>query len=215
MQGIRIIEPSLFGGYEPSKKMFLHQVAINEDMGPLEVSSEAEAQAFKRQHGEAVEIIEKDGVFSVLIKRGGVLYIPKALKFDRFVAGQIPTSWDPTIFGLPEDIVKQVDPVTLYTLVSTAEALVSAGVTDPYEFYEVRTRTHVTAHTTAHALNEFLFFSPFLFAVRACVPGGQHDRRRLRRYEERARHAQGRAPRGARAGRRAPGAVHQHRRGLR
>ena len=147
MQGIRIIEPSLFGGYEPSKKMFLHQVAINEDMGPLEVSSEAEAQAFKRQHGEAVEFIEKDGVFSVLIKRGGVLYIPKALKFDRFVAGQIPTSWDPTIFGLPEDIVKQVDPVTLYTLVSTAEALVSAGVTDPYEFYEVRTRTHRPPHT--------------------------------------------------------------------
>jgi 3-oxoacyl-(acyl-carrier-protein) synthase len=30
----------------------------------------------------------------------------------------------------------QVDPVTLYNLVSTVEALVSSGITDPYEFYE-------------------------------------------------------------------------------
>lgn len=83
--------------------MFLHQVAINEDMGPLEVSSEEEALAFKRQHGDAVQIIEKEGgIFQVLIKRGSVLYIPKALKFNRFVAGQIPTTWDPSIFGLPE-----------------------------------------------------------------------------------------------------------------
>lgn len=82
--------------------MFLHQVAINEDMGPLEVSSEEEALAFKRQHGDAVQIIEEGGVFQVLIKRGSVLYIPKALKFNRFVAGQIPTTWDPSIFGLPE-----------------------------------------------------------------------------------------------------------------
>jgi len=102
VQGIRIIEPSRFEGYDPNKKMFLHQVAINEDLGPLEVSSAEEALAFKRQHGDAVEIIEQNGVFHVLIKRGGVLYIPKALKFDRFVAGQIPTSWDPSIFGLPE-----------------------------------------------------------------------------------------------------------------
>lgn len=37
---------------------------------------------------------------------------------------------------MKQEIIKQVDPVTLYTLVSTAEALISAGVTDPYEFYE-------------------------------------------------------------------------------
>ena len=57
------------------------------------------------------------------------------------MAGQIPTGWDPAILGVPDDIINQVDPVTLYTLVSTVEALVGSGVTDPYEFYEY---VHVT-----------------------------------------------------------------------
>ncbi|KAG9718808.1 fatty acid synthase subunit alpha, partial [Aureobasidium melanogenum] len=56
--------------------------------------------------------------------------------FDRLVAGQIPTGWDARKYGVPEDIIGQVDPVTLYVLVSTAEALLSSGITDPYEFYK-------------------------------------------------------------------------------
>jgi 3-oxoacyl-(acyl-carrier-protein) synthase len=32
--------------------------------------------------------------------------------------------------------VNQVDRVTLFTLVSTVEALIASGVTDPYEFYK-------------------------------------------------------------------------------
>ncbi|KAH9122214.1 hypothetical protein AeMF1_006398 [Aphanomyces euteiches] len=38
--------------------------------------------------------------------------------------------------GIPADIAEAVDPITLFTLVSTAEALISAGITDPYEFYQ-------------------------------------------------------------------------------
>eukprot|EP00002_Diphylleia_rotans_P033397 TRINITY_DN709_c0_g1_i3.p1 TRINITY_DN709_c0_g1~~TRINITY_DN709_c0_g1_i3.p1 ORF type:complete len:4344 (-),score=1082.54 TRINITY_DN709_c0_g1_i3:153-13184(-) len=133
--GIRLVEPELFDGYDPHKKMFLHQVALNHAMDPLEVSQE-EAVNFQRQHGDAVDVFERSGVWYIQLKKGGVLYIPKALKFDRFVAGQIPTGWNPAIFGIPEDIINQVDPVTLYTLVSMAEALISAGISDPYEFYE-------------------------------------------------------------------------------
>ena len=49
---------------------------------------------------------------------------------------QIPTGWDARRYGLPEDIVRQVDPITLYVLVSTAEALLASGIVDPYEFYK-------------------------------------------------------------------------------
>ena len=136
--GIRLIEPSLFGGYDPHNKMFLHQVALNSDMAPLEVSAE-ESRAFKQRHGDAVDVFqsnENSDVWFVKLKKGSVLYIPKALKFDRFVAGQVPTTWDPVTLGIPADIINQVDRVTLFSLVSTVEALVSAGVTDPYEFYE-------------------------------------------------------------------------------
>lgn len=136
--GIRLIEPELFGGYDPHNKMFLHQVALNSDMAPLEVSSE-EARAFKQRHGDAVDVYQSEDnpdAWFVKLRKGAVLYIPKALKFDRFVAGQVPSTWDPATLGIPADIIHQVDRVTLFSLVSTVEALVSAGVTDPYEFYQ-------------------------------------------------------------------------------
>ena len=42
------------------------------------------------------------------LSQGAQLYIPKALQFDRHVAGQIPTGWDARRYGVPEDIVQQV-----------------------------------------------------------------------------------------------------------
>lgn len=133
--GIRIIEPELFDGYDPNKKMVLHQVALNQNMAPIEVSKE-EAQQMKHQHGEQVDVYEEKGTWYAQMKKNSVLYIPKALRFDRFVAGQVPTNWDPTVFGIPKDIVHQVDRCTLFTLVSTIETFIASGITDPYEFYE-------------------------------------------------------------------------------
>ncbi|KAI8855120.1 acyl transferase domain-containing protein [Chytridium lagenaria] len=133
--GIRLIESELFNGYDPKKKFFLQEVAITTDMAPVEVSKD-EADAFKREHGEKAEIEERDGVFYVRLKKGATLFVPKALRFDRLVAGQIPTGWDAKRYGIPADIVDQVDPITLYTLVATVEALVTSGITDPYEFYQ-------------------------------------------------------------------------------
>ncbi|TEA19489.1 Fatty acid synthase subunit alpha [Colletotrichum sidae] len=135
--GIRLIEPELFGGYDPNKKELLHEVVIEEDLEPFEASKET-AQEFKRQHGDKVEIFEipESGEYIVRLRKGAALLIPKALRFDRLVAGQIPTGWDAKRYGIPEDIVSQVDPVTLFVLVSVAETLLSAGITDPYEFYK-------------------------------------------------------------------------------
>lgn len=134
--GIRFIEPELFKGYDPARKTFCQEVVIDYDMAPIEVSRE-EAEQFKLLHGEKTEIYENsNGNWNVKLKRGSAIYIPKALRFDRLVAGQIPTGWDAVRYGVPKDIVGQVDPITLYVLVSTVEALVSAGITDPYEFYQ-------------------------------------------------------------------------------
>ena len=135
--GIRLLEPELFDDYDPHRKMFLRAVALQHDVGPLEVS-EAEAQQFVRQHGadKCAAWKEDDGEqWFVLLRRGAVLYVPKALRFDRFVAGQVPTHWSAERLGVPNDIVRQVDRVTLFMLASTAEALISANMTDPYEFY--------------------------------------------------------------------------------
>jgi fatty acid synthase subunit alpha len=135
--GIRLIEPELFEGYDPNQKQLLHEVVIEEDLEPFEASKET-AEEFRREHGDKVEIFEipESGEFIVRLRKGASLWIPKALRFDRLVAGQIPTGWDPKRYGVPEDIISAVDPVTVFLLVSTAEALLSCGITDPYEFYK-------------------------------------------------------------------------------
>ncbi|ORY84509.1 hypothetical protein BCR37DRAFT_408198 [Protomyces lactucae-debilis] len=135
--GIRLIEPDLFDGYDPNKKQLLQEVVIEHDLDEFETSAET-AAAYKLEHGDKVETFEnkESGEWSVRFKTGATLLIPKALRFDRLVAGQIPTGWNPKRYGLDDDIISQVDPVTLYTLVSTVEALISSGITDPYEFYQ-------------------------------------------------------------------------------
>lgn len=135
--GIRLIEPELFGGYDPKKKQLLQEIQIEEDLDPFEASKET-AEEFKREHGDKVEIFEvaDSGEYTVRLRKGAALLIPKALRFDRLVAGQIPTGWDAKKYGIEDDIISQVDPVTLFVLVCTAEALLASGITDPYEFYQ-------------------------------------------------------------------------------
>ncbi|KAI0428412.1 fatty acid synthase subunit alpha [Xylaria sp. FL1042] len=135
--GIRLIEPELFEGYDPNKKMMLHEVSLEEDLEPFEGSKET-AEEFKRQHGDKCEIFEipESGEYIIRMKRGATLWIPKALRFDRLVAGQLPTGWDAKKYGVPDDIISQVDRVTLFVLVSVSEALLTSGISDPYEFYK-------------------------------------------------------------------------------
>lgn len=135
--GIRLIEPELFDGYDPKKKQMIQEVVIQHDLEPFEASKET-AEQYKHQHGDKCEIfeIEESGEYTVKILKGATLFVPKALRFDRLVAGQIPTGWNAKNYGIPEDTISQVDPITLFVLVSTVEALLAAGITDPYEFYK-------------------------------------------------------------------------------
>ncbi len=135
--GVRIVESELFGGYDPGKKEYLHEVAISETLPKFDASRSA-AEAFKLRHGDKVSIrqIEGSDDFQVQLKQGASVMISKAVPFEGFVAGQIPTGWDATKYGLPNDIVSQVDPVTAYALCCAAEALYSAGISDANEFLQ-------------------------------------------------------------------------------
>lgn len=134
--GIRLIEPELFHGYDPNKKEMIQEVVIQHDLEPFATDA-VTAKQFAHQHGDKVEVLELEGdEFSVRFLSGAKLFVPKALKFDRLVAGQVPTGWDARRYGISEDTIEQVDPITLYVLVATCEALLSSGVTDPYEFYK-------------------------------------------------------------------------------
>ena len=136
--GIRIVEPELFRGYDPSKKTMLHEVVVSKTMAPIEVGTKLEAMEFQRRHGadNVRAFQDEDGTWMVQLRKGATVHVPKAMRFDRWVAGQIPTGWSAEALGVPKDIANSVDPVALYALVSTAEALVSSGICDPYELYK-------------------------------------------------------------------------------
>ena len=132
---IRLIEPELFDGYDPEKKTMLQEVVIEQDLESFEALKET-AEMYKLKHGEKCDIFEipESGEYTVRLLKGATLFVPKALRFDRLVAGQIPTGWNARRYGISEDTISQVDPITLYVLVATVEALLASGVTDPYEF---------------------------------------------------------------------------------
>ncbi|KAJ2867073.1 fatty acid synthase alpha subunit Lsd1 [Coemansia erecta] len=123
-------------GFDPEAKTFLREVQIEHDMDPFETTFE-DAQEYKKSNKDKVEVWEiSEGTWSVRFLKGAVIRVPVAISTDRLVAGLIPTGWTPTLFGIPDDIIKQVDMVTIYTLVATVEALVRSGITDPYELYK-------------------------------------------------------------------------------
>ncbi|TFK27788.1 fatty acid synthetase alpha subunit [Coprinopsis marcescibilis] len=134
--GVRLIEPELFRGYDPNKKVFNQEIELIHDLEPIEVSQN-EAEKFKLQHGEKCDIwAGEDGQWFAKFKRGACVLVPKAFKFSRTVAGQIPTGWHAGRYGIPDDIIAQTDRATLWALVCTAEALNASGITDPYELYK-------------------------------------------------------------------------------
>ncbi len=129
-------EPELFRGYDPNKKVFNQEVELIHDLEPIEVS-DSEAQKFKLQHGDKCDVwAGEGGQWFAKFKKGACVFVPKAFKFSRTVAGQIPTGWYAGRYGIPDDIIAQTDRTTLWALVSTMEALNASGITDPYELYK-------------------------------------------------------------------------------
>ncbi|RAL03095.1 putative 3-oxoacyl-synthase [Aspergillus ibericus CBS 121593] len=134
--GIRFIEPELLNGYDPDRKEFLHEVVVNEDL-PVFTAARATAEAFQLRYGDKVVITPQgEDECAVRIKKGAHFLVPKAIPFSRKVAGLLPTGWDPARYGIPEDIVAQVDPITLYVLCCVCQAMLSTGIQDPFEIYQ-------------------------------------------------------------------------------
>ena len=135
--GIRFIEPALFDGYDPEKKEYLHEVVVEEDLPSFE-ASRSTAEAFKLRHGANVTIKPLPGTqdYQVQVKKGAHFMVPKAIPFSRKVAGQLPSGFNPSRYGIPEDIISQVDPVVIYVLCCVCQAALSAGIKDPFELYK-------------------------------------------------------------------------------
>ncbi|CAE7033448.1 hypothetical protein P3342_007079 [Pyrenophora teres f. teres] len=135
--GIRTIESEICdNGYHPDFKESLQELVLKRDLPPFETSAES-AEDLRRKHGDkAVVSTDNTGTYHVQLKAGATLMVSRTSRFNRTVAGQIPTGWSPKKYGISDDIVHQVDPVTLFSLVCTVEAFLSSGILDPYELYQ-------------------------------------------------------------------------------
>jgi fatty acid synthase subunit beta, fungi type len=131
--GVRVIEPAVTG-FDPRALPRLVEVRLEKDFSFPAPSREV-ADAIVREDPEhTVLVTDQGGALRVVRRRGATLQVPASLSAHRHVAGQIPTGWDATRFGIPKELAEQVDPVTLYCLISTAEAFLSAGLS-PEELY--------------------------------------------------------------------------------
>ncbi|KAJ7019830.1 fatty acid synthase [Mycena alexandri] len=114
--GVRLIEPELFRGYDPKKKVFNQEIELIHDLEPIEVA-ESEAHKFKLQHGDKCDVwAGEGGQWFFKLKKGALVFVPKSFSFNRTVAGQIPTGWHAGRYGIPDDIIAQADRATLWAL---------------------------------------------------------------------------------------------------
>lgn len=107
----------------------LASVYLDHDL-TFAVSGEAEARAMRDADPEHTVIARsEDGEWTVTRKAGTQVRVPRRMKLTRTVGGQIPTGFDPTVWGIPAEMVEAVDRVALWNLVCTVDAFLSSGFT--------------------------------------------------------------------------------------
>ena len=69
------------------------------------------------------------GDWQVIRKAGTEIRVPRKTKLSRTVGAQIPTGFDPTVWGISPDMVASIDRVALWNIVATVDAFLSSGFT--------------------------------------------------------------------------------------
>ena len=105
----------------------LTSVFLDKDL-TFNVASKAEAEALAEADPEHTAIEPgTDGDWKVTRQAGTEIRVPRRMKLTRTVGGQIPTGFDPTVWGIPADMVDSLDRVALWNLICTVDAFLSSG----------------------------------------------------------------------------------------
>lgn len=93
------------------------------------VSSEADARAFAEFDPEhtVIRAVPDSTDWQVIRKAGTEIRVPRKTKLTRTVGAQIPTGFDPTVWGISQDMANSIDRVALWNIVATVDAFLSAG----------------------------------------------------------------------------------------
>jgi len=95
------------------------------------VSTEAEARPFVDFDPEHTVIapLPDSGDWQVTRKAGTEIRVPRKTKLSRTVGAQIPTGFNPMVYGVTPDMMSSIDRLALWNLVTTVDAFLSAGFT--------------------------------------------------------------------------------------
>ncbi|QUR69872.1 type I polyketide synthase [Mycobacterium spongiae] len=95
------------------------------------VSSEADARAFVQFDPEhtVARPVPDSGDWQVIRKAGTEIRVPRKTQLSRVVGGQIPTGFDPTVWGISQDMANSIDRLAVWNIVATVDAFLSAGFT--------------------------------------------------------------------------------------
>ena len=95
------------------------------------VSSEADARAFAEFDPEHTVIrpVPDSSDWQVIRKAGTEIRVPRKTKLSRIVGGQMPTGFDPTVWGISPDMAGSIDRLAVWNIVATVDAFLSAGFT--------------------------------------------------------------------------------------
>ncbi|CAN5270651.1 type I polyketide synthase [soil metagenome] len=111
----------------------LTSVFLDNDL-TFTVGSQAEAIAMREADVANTLISPSDPAepgaeWQVTRKAGTEIRVPRRMKLTRTVGGQIPTGFDPKVWGLPAELVESADRVALWNIVCTVDAFLSSGFT--------------------------------------------------------------------------------------
>ena len=93
------------------------------------VSSEAEAREFVQFDPEHTVIapVPDSADWQVTRKAGTEIRVPRKTKLSRTVGAQIPTGFDPMVYGVSQEMTNSIDRLAIWNLVTTVDAFLSAG----------------------------------------------------------------------------------------
>lgn len=107
----------------------LTSVYLDQDL-TFGVGSESEARAMQAADPERTAISSsEDGEWTVTRRAGTEIRVPRRMELTRTVGGQIPTGFDPSVWGVPAEMLEAVDRVAVWNLVCTVDAFLSSGFT--------------------------------------------------------------------------------------
>lgn len=108
----------------------LTTIYLDKDLS-FNVSSKDAAKTFVDSEPEltTASFDEATGEWIVTRKAGSAVRVPRRMAMSRFVGGQIPEGFDPSVYGIPADMCDNLDRVALWNIVCTVDAFLSSGFT--------------------------------------------------------------------------------------